>query len=132
MPRRTRNYIESDVEKHLFTKVAEMGGWAVKLSCPGTTGFPDRMIMLPYGVVSFAELKRPGEKPRPSQVDRMETMTHQYGMDVWWADTEAEVDKQLARLAQEIEKARLSGKAKVTPIYGPAVQLKGIQTFYIG
>ena len=88
--------------------------------------------MLPYGVVSFAELKRPGEKPRPSQVDRMETMTHQYGMDVWWADTEAEVDKQLARLAQEVEKARLSGKAKVTPIYGPAVPLKGIQTFYIG
>lgn len=44
-----------------------MGGWCLKLVCPGFTGLPDRLILLPGGRMAFAELKRPGQHERQRQ-----------------------------------------------------------------
>ena len=58
---------ESKIEKK-FKKVMESTGWlALKLSCPGFDGMPDRMVLKTDGQIFFAEIKAPGEKPRPLQ-----------------------------------------------------------------
>ena len=58
---------EKEIEKRLVTVVRNHGGLCLKLASPGTIGVPDRIIIYPNGVVGFAELKRPGEAPRPIQ-----------------------------------------------------------------
>lgn len=40
----------------------------LKFSCPGYTGVPDRIILLPGGRVVFVELKAPGKKERKRQI----------------------------------------------------------------
>ena len=62
---------ESTVERYLVRKVKEMGGMAIKLNPIGMAGLPDRLILLPGARVIFAEVKRPGEKPR-----KIQTVTH--------------------------------------------------------
>lgn len=52
--------LEKDVERYLVKKVKERGGWALKFVSPGIRGVPDRLILLPFGRVAFAELKRGG------------------------------------------------------------------------
>lgn len=51
---------EQDLEKNLTKAVHARGGLAWKLTSPGTTGVPDRIIILPGGHVAFIELKKPG------------------------------------------------------------------------
>ena len=58
---------ESEIEKRLVSVVKNKGGLCLKLASPGRIGVPDRIIIYPNGVVGFAELKRPGEVPRPLQ-----------------------------------------------------------------
>ena len=58
---------EKEIEKRLVDVVKDKGGLCLKLASPGTIGVPDRIIIFPNGVVGFAELKRPGETPRPIQ-----------------------------------------------------------------
>lgn len=59
--------LEKKVEQHLRDSVRALGGWCLKLVCPGFTGMPDRLILIPGGVMCFAETKRPGEKERQRQ-----------------------------------------------------------------
>ena len=49
--------LENGVERYLCRRVQESGGQAVKLD--SKTGLPDRLIILPQGVVLFVETKRP-------------------------------------------------------------------------
>lgn len=60
--------LEREVERRLRDGIKNMGGLCLKLVSPGFTGVPDRLILLPGGVVCFAELKRPGERERPRQI----------------------------------------------------------------
>ena len=48
---------ERDVERRLATGVRNLGGVAYKFVSPGMDGVPDRLIVLPGGVVWFVELK---------------------------------------------------------------------------
>lgn len=60
--------LEREVEKKLIRPIRELGGLCLKLVCPGFTGVPDRMILLPGGRVVFVETKAPGKTERPRQV----------------------------------------------------------------
>lgn len=51
--------LEKDVEKKLRETVEKYGGWCLKWVCPGWSGVPDRIILLPGGHVLFVETKRP-------------------------------------------------------------------------
>lgn len=53
---------EKTVEAALRKAVEDEGGLCLKWVCPGHTGVPDRIILFPYGVIAFVELKRPGAK----------------------------------------------------------------------
>lgn len=63
--------LEKEIEQALGRAVKNIGGWCLKLSCPGMDGVPDRLVLLPEGKCAFVELKAPGKKPRPLQIKRM-------------------------------------------------------------
>lgn len=58
---------ESAVERKLFLMVRRLGGRAIKLRNTTRIGDPDRILVLPNGVTLYAEVKRPGQRPRSSQ-----------------------------------------------------------------
>ena len=62
--------LEKTIEKKLTTAVKKAGGIAPKFVAPSFAGMPDRLILLPDGKFAFAELKAPGESPRPLQKAR--------------------------------------------------------------
>ena len=61
---------EKTVEAKLVAAVKGMGGLAPKFTSPGYDGMPDRLVLLPNGILAFVELKAPGKKLRPLQVRR--------------------------------------------------------------
>ena len=75
---------ERDVEKKLIDEVKKRGGLCEKWTS-GTVGWPDRIIILPDGKIAFAELKAPGEKPRPIQIHRHKQLCR-LGMAVYVID----------------------------------------------
>ena len=65
---------EKEVERKLVRAVRDASGLALKFVSPGFNGVPDRLLLFMGGKVAFAEVKAPGEKPRPLQVHRMEQL----------------------------------------------------------
>lgn len=62
---------ESHVERRLVEATKARGGMCWKFTSPGTTGVPDRIVLLPGGRAGFVEVKAPGETPRPLQARRL-------------------------------------------------------------
>ena len=67
--------LEKEIEQAFVRAVKNIGGWCLKLSCPGMNGVPDRLVLLPKGRCAFVELKAPGKKPRPLQIKRMRQLS---------------------------------------------------------
>ena len=61
---------EKQIEKELVNAVKAEGGICPKLICPGMNGMPDRLVLLPGCRIGFVEVKAPGKKPRPLQMNR--------------------------------------------------------------
>ena len=51
--------LEKDIEKKLRQKVEALGGRCLKWVCPGWSGVPDRIVLMPKGRIYFVETKRP-------------------------------------------------------------------------
>lgn len=58
---------ESIIEQRLKKEIEKIGGKALKFISPGVAGVPDRMVLMPGGVIIFVELKAPGKKLRAMQ-----------------------------------------------------------------
>ena len=68
--------LEKDIERKLRLTVTKLGGRCLKWVCPGWSGVPDRIILLPGGRIVFAELKRPkGGRLSPMQLYWRNTLT---------------------------------------------------------
>ena len=65
---------EKVIEQKLISAVSRSGGLALKFVSPNLNGVPDRLLLFPGGRAAFAEVKAPGQKPRPLQVHRMEQL----------------------------------------------------------
>jgi hypothetical protein len=50
---------EKQLEQKLKKEVEKLGGLCLKLTTPGFTGIPDRLVLLPGGKVWFVEVKSP-------------------------------------------------------------------------
>lgn len=83
---------EKQVEQKLVKAVKAAGGICPKLVSPGTDGMPDRLILLRDGKMAFAEVKRPGEKPRPLQVVRIAKL-QELGYQVFILDDPEQIPK---------------------------------------
>lgn len=61
--------IEKDIERKLRCGIQDAIPKAkcLKFVSPGYSGVPDRIILIPGGLVVFAETKRPGDKERQRQ-----------------------------------------------------------------
>ena len=88
---------EASLEAYLVRKVCDLGGKCCKFVSPGNAGMPDRLIILPGGVIAFMELKRLGEEPKPLQLKFMRDM-RKLGQLAGWADTEEAVEEFLEEL----------------------------------
>lgn len=76
---------EKTIEQTLARAAKARGGWALKLTCPGTAGVPDRLVLMPGGHVGFVELKAPGRRMRPLQL-RRRAQLEALGFHVWCVD----------------------------------------------
>ena len=89
--------MEKDIESYLRKRVKAAGGLALKLVCPGFTGVPDRLILLPGGRACFAETKDTGETPRKRQ-RRVHKILRGLGFLVFVPDSKAAVDEMLEEI----------------------------------
>lgn len=64
--------LEREIEAKLRLMVVRAGGKCLKWVCPGWSGVPDRIVLLPHGRIVFVELKR----PKGSKVSELQR---------WWA-----------------------------------------------
>lgn len=62
--------LERYIERRFRRSVEAGGGLALKFISPGWAGAPDRLVLMPGGKASFAEIKAPGEELRPLQKKR--------------------------------------------------------------
>ena len=58
---------EIDIERKLVNKIKLKSGLCLKFVSPSFTGVPDRIVLMPNGIIYFVETKAPGGKPRPRQ-----------------------------------------------------------------
>ena len=88
---------EKVIEQKLVQAVKKAGGLAVKLTSPGLSGMPDRLVILPAGCVAFVEVKAPGLKPRPLQIRRHE-MLRRLGCKVYVLDEATQISDLVAKM----------------------------------
>ena len=83
--------LESTVERHLREEAKKRKGMALKFVSPGMNGVPDRIVLLPHGVLAFIELKAPGKKMRPLQVRRKRQL-ERLGFSVYCVDSLEQIE----------------------------------------
>lgn len=89
---------ESDIEQHLVDRVAQLKGEIRKLKWIARVGAPDRLVMLPGGVLHFVELKAPGgaarfpKDARERQQKREHRRMERMGQKVYVIDSKEGVD----------------------------------------
>lgn len=88
---------EKEIEQKLVVMVKRAGGIAPKFVSPGFAGMPDRLILLPDGHMAFAEMKSPGQKPRPLQLSR-HRLLRKLGYKVYVIDDVNEIGEMLNEL----------------------------------
>ena len=59
---------EAQLEKIFVDGIKDLGGWAIKMNPAGLRGIPDRLVLLPGGLVFFVELKIKTGRLAPWQV----------------------------------------------------------------
>lgn len=95
--------LEKDIERKLRNAVTKLGGQCLKWVCPGWSGVPDRIILLPGGRVIFAELKR----PKGGVVSDMQTFWRRklqgLGFHVWHIYNEKDVNEAILAINKIME-----------------------------
>ena len=86
--------MEKTIEAYLRERVKAAGGLALKLVCPGWTGGPDRLVVLPEGRVFLAETKATGKTPTKKQLYRHQQL-RALGFRVYVPDSRTAVDEMM-------------------------------------
>lgn len=89
--------LEKKIENKLTMMVKKAGGIAVKFVSPSFAGIPDRLVLLPDGLIAFVELKAPGKSPRPLQLSR-HRLLRSLGFKVYVIDDMNQIEKMLKEL----------------------------------
>ncbi len=92
--------MEKSVETYLRDRVKAAGGLALKLVCPGWTGVPDRLILLPGSRIFFAETKDLGRTPKRRQ-RYVHGRLRELGFQVFVPDSKTSVDNMMTCIMEE-------------------------------
>jgi len=92
---------EKLIEKKLRERVKKLGGIAVKFVPIFFVGFPDRIVLMPGGKISFAEIKTTGKKPSPVQKIVIDLL-RKLGFWVEVIDTQELLDEYLKKLENDL------------------------------
>lgn len=84
--------LEKEIEKYLRKRIEALGGIAYKFISPNNIGVPDRIVILPGGLIYFIELKSDKGKPRKIQEYQMKTLL-ELGCNVKIINSMYEIDK---------------------------------------
>ena len=91
--------LEREIESYLVDCVArQFGGIAYKFTSPNRRGLPDRLVVIPDGIMFFVELKSAKGKLTPNQI-REHDRLRKLGAIVYVANSKAEVDSILLEWA---------------------------------
>lgn len=82
---------EKKIEEYLRSKVKKRGGRAIKLTSSSLRALPDRLCLLPNGVMAFVEVKAPGRKPSINQMMMMKEL-RRLGFTAVWVNSRPRVD----------------------------------------
>ena len=91
---------EKAIEAYLNKMAKEHGTLCLKYSSHNTTGYPDRILCLPYSGVAWIEIKSKGKKPTKLQTVRHEEL-RKIGHDVFVVDSKESVRALFERLFNE-------------------------------
>lgn len=84
--------LEKQIENYFVQLLQKRKCLCWKFVSPGIAGVPDRIIILPFGKVVFAEIKAPGGKLRKLQKIRCKQLEMQ-NVDVWQIDSKEKIEK---------------------------------------
>lgn len=87
---------ESTIENRFRLAVKSRGGLCLKLNCPGYTGIPDRLNLLPGGRLFFAEFKF-GKGKLSMRQEAVIRVLRGLGFEVWVID-ENNINEYIKRL----------------------------------
>lgn len=87
---------ENSVEKYLTEQIELIGGETRKWVSPGRSGVPDQIVLLPFGMVWFIEVKTLGEVPEDHQMREMKRL-RDLGANVTWVAGRKGVDMFMER-----------------------------------
>lgn len=93
--------LEKDIEKKLRTKVESLGGWCLKWVCPGWSGVPDRIVLLPGARIYFVETKRPKGGTLSALQKKWRKWLTELGFSCWVVWTYEELEQFLQYITNE-------------------------------
>lgn len=96
---------EKSLERYLTAQARSMGYISLKYYNPVSTGWPDRVVLMPPGQICWCELKSKGEKPKPLQAHRHASL-RDLGHRVYTCDTKAKIDRMLRIETNRMRKVR--------------------------
>lgn len=97
--------LERDVESRFKREVEKYGCRCLKFVSPGCTGVPDRIVLIPGGMVCFVELKAPGKAERPRQ-EYVQGMLRKMGFTVFSSVDDKRLPEAVARIRAMAESGR--------------------------
>lgn len=83
---RKRKVREASIEDGVVRWAKEQGIKSRKMNGLGNASWPDRMFILPNGIVAFIEFKRPGGEPTALQKDTIEELKRLHQNVIWTDD----------------------------------------------
>ena len=107
---------EKTLEARLVREIEARGGMALKYTSQFHRGIPDRICLMPPGILTFVELKSTGQKPTKLQEHAMEKLTS-LGFDCLVIDTTEKLEEYLGHVDQTIEKLPQIAEMRMEMIY---------------